>query len=1467
MADEEGYDPRLPVSNRDEEAMRAREQFAADQERQDRQQTDTDSGLIGTAVKIGLGLAAAKFIGNRALGNDTFVQAMGYLGRAGRNILSPVRSAARGALESAFGVARSGQRSAIRQFELLDDLAHATKMYSQLEAETGRRLSGNPAYQAEIARQVREGLRSRGYERLASTSQGNFRSVTVGDVFSNLNLQRQIDAGTFQVLRDSRRAGYLADDFVLHRGRAGIRLDPSAAQGFVDLRFMSPRVVMRGAYNAISNIQIPFTGFRPVDLIASVTRPFSEGVFAGRVGKGIKLGDGVNVPNFGTSFVIGGKLRTLTDKGVFVDVADDVRLFKMGQVGRASLERHGNAVFADEISALSQANQPNLRWWEKLQLATGVGRPYRTQNQVFKSLVSDPIARMRAVEGGTASIEAFQHIRRDTALKSRGFFSGLVARVREQLSAGTRAQFSERMAAAVPAPSAPLGRFDRFKAYLGVSDRAAVAKFQPTGTHPLPVTERLVRPRRMPPSANIQGRRAVDLATELPPPGGATGYANTVPIEFYPSVGTGLRGQMHSLVDVGHYMTNRLNTLIGHTFGIGFRPMTGRGIGSGIGALAGNLAKIYGIHKAGAMALEGLEYGDFLFQSTAGQVLPGPVDSPKKMLIRLYQGAALARAWLREALGITGAAQYSERLMPGSMDSGLSFLARTVGPAAVGLARGGTKGGLAGLGVSALIGGSDVTESTSDIYKEFTGEKLVAVRKGRFWGLGRQPFEGGQIDYFRPHWTAMAASDYKYTDTLYGSKSEYFANVSRLPNLHNFLGLKTLFQSGGPVYGGDRYLAEKHRFTRPYPDTPGTAVAGTEADQLVGPESAPLGAGYRLGFGPVGGKPETRMGGALKDIGSRLGDLAELTGAYKFLFWDLPGFNKGEPTKLASYTQIGSEARAFYDLGLGGVLGLSEFSRRFMLSEDAKQGVNFQPNAIAEWLPGNRSIFEGDRFKPNRFDFHAGDPYAKVAQGEARLPGAAYETLHKLHSGVPGVYSPVDRMLILADVAPQSEAYKHYKTVVDSMADAGVLNSFWADKVGTAKEQVSQKLERYKFYHRRFTGLITDPKAEQYTAEYNPVERAIGSAWEVFSHDMVPAAGDAVPLLGPMLSDKMLNTKSPVEHYLRYQAYGNEFADWNQPWQTFFAHRFENLKHQSPAVAAMGGLISGYTLGANPLAGVVMGSALGVGMGAASVTDGLGIGSISGSRARAAELDEWFENIQYAKSRMLENRATAMNEPGLRDHFAGVRERSLAGIDYSNAQDNPFEVSKNALRAMDRVHRGYFPAFLKMSREAQNAVMPQMPEHLRLPMIASAGRLGESRFEEMANQARLDPDQRAAEYFQETNSLPGPDWAGWHPSVPMDSVRVKFLEDSSNGIASDIHQFDLQKENFYRASPFSGLTTPVGITFGRHMSDDGANLERVLMDAGFQNVQLGLAPMGKPGVSWSHTRRTNYNYRRILRER
>lgn len=53
----------------------------------------------------------------------------------------------------------------------------------------------------------------------------------------------------------------------------------------------------------------------------------------------------------------------------------------------------------------------------------------------------------------------------------------------------------------------------------------------------------------------------------------------------------------------------------------------------------------------------------------------------------------------------------------------------------------------------------------------YSGQQEVPVRKGRYWEMGRSPFEGGQIDYFRPHRLALATLGRTGQDiSLYGEE-------------------------------------------------------------------------------------------------------------------------------------------------------------------------------------------------------------------------------------------------------------------------------------------------------------------------------------------------------------------------------------------------------------------------------------------------------------------------------------------------------------------------------------------------------------------------------------------------------------------------------------------------------------------------------------------------------------------------
>jgi hypothetical protein len=70
---------------------------------------------------------------------------------------------------------------------------------------------------------------------------------------------------------------------------------------------------------------------------------------------------------------------------------------------------------------------------------------------------------------------------------------------------------------------------------------------------------------------------------------------------------------------------------------------------------------------------------------------------------------------------------------------------------------------------------------------------------------------------------------------------------------------------------------------------------------------------------------------------------------------------------------------------------------------------------MPSWIPG-------DDYLTN---FHKGDPYIKVEEGYARLPGAGYAALHPELEGVdPEDYPDIDKLRILGAVAPYSREYQ-----------------------------------------------------------------------------------------------------------------------------------------------------------------------------------------------------------------------------------------------------------------------------------------------------------------------------------------------------------------------------------------------------------------------------------------------------------
>ena len=77
---------------------------------------------------------------------------------------------------------------------------------------------------------------------------------------------------------------------------------------------------------------------------------------------------------------------------------------------------------------------------------------------------------------------------------------------------------------------------------------------------------------------------------------------------------------------------------------------------------------------------------------------------------------------------------------------------------------------------------------------------------------------------------------------------------------------------------------------------------------------------------------------------------------------------------------------------------------------------------MPSWIPGEDHLI----------NFQKGDPYVKVDEGYARLPGAGYEALHPELEGVdPEDYPDITKLSILGDVAPYSREYNRIRAIVE----------------------------------------------------------------------------------------------------------------------------------------------------------------------------------------------------------------------------------------------------------------------------------------------------------------------------------------------------------------------------------------------------------------------------------------------------
>lgn len=412
-------------------------------------------------------------------------------------------------------------------------------------------------------------------------------------------------------------------------------------------------------------------------------------------------------------------------------------------------------------------------------------------------------------------------------------------------------------------------------------------------------------------------------------------------------------------------------------------------------------------------------------------------------------------------------------------------------------------GAVTGAAVGALAAGfwfPDIAEDREELEQLYRGTKRVPLRKGQGWFLGRDPYEGGRITHFTPSWYREIKTDYR-KKALYGSAENYWAHGTLFPTPHNVMGLKPFFDP--------YFLERRHYFDRPYPVTAGFGegvpfvgpMFASTVGQLIKPSierplplAGPATEGFMPGYGGgtamitpgergfsgIGTTSAERIGYGpasylspvnIKDpnslsasAGLMITDLENLIGLRGFYSEQLRTMLGGERTpfqgrfQMASSSAMASFNRYYFDTeAFGGGLGFTEPLRRFLRRPSFRDTYNPLPNTMPDWLPGIRSTYRADQ--DNFIDFHSGDPYTKVREGEARLPGPGYEALYRLHGR--SQYDMVDQFFVLADVAPYSQAFRIAKSEIEGMITRGeIAEPYYLERYLNSMQEIEARRNR-----------------------------------------------------------------------------------------------------------------------------------------------------------------------------------------------------------------------------------------------------------------------------------------------------------------------------------------------------------------------------------------------------------------------
>ena len=524
----------------------------------------------------------------------------------------------------------------------------------------------------------------------------------------------------------------------------------------------------------------------------------------------------------------------------------------------------------------------------------------------------------------------------------------------------------------------------------------------------------------------------------------------------------------------------------------------------------------------------------------------------------------------------------------------------------------------------------------------------------------------------------------------------------------------------------------------------------------------------------------------------------EMLGIYGFGIGTLRenfGYGQSDFAPQRSVLQAASKAygtsRQFWDLNLGGLgdiplmsgsqvgsLEFSEVTRRFIPKE--RTDVNYI-NPIRNLMGQQYPFLPGPEYFT---DFTTGDPFAKVQEGELRLPGVAYERLNRLRSDETGRYGLLDQYKILGDVAPYSRQYRALDKKIDTMVNDPADRIYVQDlRERTLAAQQKRQFTDYKYRYQ---------SAQE--AGSHPLPYALGRAAEYIAHR------------DTFINRKFLNKTTAVEDWERNNVYGATFPEWQRPVESFIEPMINKAANRNPLAAASALAVTGTFFG-KTAKGKLISSAVGAITGLVVSSFNQAKEAITGekfipeTRKKELALEEYADILTYVKNTRLANMAEASGDRGAAFQFRSAAKRTMYGAPIEDINSGKYGTDIESLSlAIPKRKREHFKAMI-------NA-----PVEERQQILSTAGRL-ERRIYQAAWGMNVERRPDLVDYFSR-HELPAEHWEGWHPNTNMDQVKIKM----GQSMGLQMSQMGYYPQQIQEAN----LTNPSYPKFGQ--SNSGADI-------------------------------------------